>query len=122
MKIGLRNIKTAVVAPVALLLATGINLESASSAAIITILTVTNTKRSTAKNRVKSLIFFDACHSDRCCLFFDSRVSSDYFRLISVGIYSVVDPFRVVRRHSGQLRFDHPLPCSGGNACQSDHQ
>ncbi|WP_314578394.1 aromatic acid exporter family protein [Enterococcus gilvus] len=55
MKIGLRTIKTAVAAPVALLLATGINLESASSAAIITILTVTNTKRSTAKTALNRL-------------------------------------------------------------------
>ena len=55
MKIGLRTIKTAVAAPIALLLAGGLSLESAASAAIITILTVTNTKRSTAKNRLFSL-------------------------------------------------------------------
>ncbi|MBO0451063.1 aromatic acid exporter family protein [Candidatus Enterococcus murrayae] len=55
MKIGLRTVKTAVAAPVALLLATGLNLESAASAAIITILTVTNTKRSTAKTALNRL-------------------------------------------------------------------
>lgn len=55
MKIGLRTIKTAVAAPVALLLASGLNLESAASAAIITILTVTNTKRSTAKTALNRL-------------------------------------------------------------------
>lgn len=49
MTIGLRTIKTAIAAPVALLIASGLNLESAASAAIITILTITNTKRSTAK-------------------------------------------------------------------------
>ncbi|EOH77340.1 aromatic acid exporter family protein [Enterococcus malodoratus] len=58
MKIGLRTIKTAAAAPIALLIANGLSLESAASAAIITILTVTNTKRSTAKtalNRIFSL-------------------------------------------------------------------
>lgn len=55
MKIGLRTIKTAVAAPIALLLASGLNLESATSAAIITILTVTNTKRSTAKTALNRL-------------------------------------------------------------------
>lgn len=55
MKIGLRTIKTAVAAPIALLLANGLNLESAASAAIITILTVTNTKRSTAKTALNRL-------------------------------------------------------------------
>ena len=55
MKIGLRTIKTAAAAPIALLLASGLNLESAASAAIITILTVTNTKRSTAKTALNRL-------------------------------------------------------------------
>lgn len=55
MKIGLRTIKTAVAAPIALLLAGGLSLESAASAAIITILTVTNTKRSTAKTALNRL-------------------------------------------------------------------
>ena len=55
MKIGLRTIKTAVAAPIALLLASGLHLESAASAAIITILTVTNTKRSTAKTALNRL-------------------------------------------------------------------
>lgn len=55
MKIGLRTIKTAMAAPIALLLAGGLNLDSAASAAIITILTVTNTKRSTAKTALNRL-------------------------------------------------------------------
>ncbi|MBU5363963.1 aromatic acid exporter family protein [Enterococcus devriesei] len=55
MKIGLRTIKTAVAAPIALLLAGGLQLDSAASAAIITILTVTNTKRSTAKTALNRL-------------------------------------------------------------------
>ncbi|MBO1307635.1 aromatic acid exporter family protein [Enterococcus sp. 669A] len=58
MKIGLRTIKTAIAAPIALMLANMLGLESATAAAIITVLSVTNTKRSTAKtavNRVVSL-------------------------------------------------------------------
>lgn len=56
MKIGLRTFKTAVAAPIALLIASGLNLESAASAAIITLLTVTNTKRSTAKTAFNRLV------------------------------------------------------------------
>ncbi|WP_367378347.1 aromatic acid exporter family protein [Enterococcus gilvus] len=85
MKIGLRTIKTAVAAPVALLLATGINLESASSAAIITILTVTNTKRSTAKtalNRLFSLTFATAIAA-ACFLILG-------FHPITFGLYLLV--------------------------------
>ncbi|MDT2672857.1 aromatic acid exporter family protein [Enterococcus dongliensis] len=52
MKIGLRTIKTAAAAPIALLIASSFQLESAASAAIIAILTVTNTKRSTAKTAI----------------------------------------------------------------------
>lgn len=55
MKIGLRTIKTAVAAPIALLIASGFNLASPTSASIITILTVTNTKRSTAKTALNRL-------------------------------------------------------------------
>ena len=85
MKIGLRTIKTAVAAPVALLLATGINLESASSAAIITILTVTNTKRSTAKtalNRLFSLTLATAIAA-ACFLILG-------FHPITFGLYLLV--------------------------------
>lgn len=48
MKIGLQynKVNSRRAAPIALLLASGLHLESAASAAIITILTVTNTKRS----------------------------------------------------------------------------
>ena len=85
MKIGVRTIKTAVAAPVALLLATGINLESASSAAIITILTVTNTKRSTAKtalNRLFSLTLATAIAA-ACFLILG-------FHPITFGLYLLV--------------------------------
>lgn len=54
MKIGLRTIKTAAAAN-SLLIANGLSLESAASAAIITILTVTNTKRSTAKTALNRI-------------------------------------------------------------------
>lgn len=52
MEFGLRTVKTAIAAPIALLLANSLGLESAASAAIITILTVTNTKRSTVKTAI----------------------------------------------------------------------
>ncbi|MDT2758572.1 aromatic acid exporter family protein [Enterococcus xiangfangensis] len=56
MKIGLRTIKTAVAAPIALLIASSFDLESAASAAIIALLTVTNTKRSTARTAINRLV------------------------------------------------------------------
>ncbi|GCF92942.1 membrane protein [Enterococcus florum] len=58
MKLGLRTVKTAIAAPIALMLANVLHLESATAAAIITVLSVTNTKRSTARtafNRIISL-------------------------------------------------------------------
>lgn len=52
MKIGLRTIKTAIGAAIALLIAEAIGLAYPTSAAIITVLSVTNTKRSTAKTAI----------------------------------------------------------------------
>ncbi|MGG5332249.1 aromatic acid exporter family protein [Enterococcus sp. AZ163] len=82
MKIGLRTIKTAIAAPIALVIANLLGLESATAAAIITVLSVTNTKRSTAKtawNRVISLTLATAI----AALFF----SLFGFNAFSFGLY-----------------------------------
>lgn len=56
MKIGLRTVKTAVGAAIALLIAEAIGLAYPTSAAIITVLSVTNTKRSTARTAVGRIL------------------------------------------------------------------
>lgn len=56
MFLGLRTLKTAIAAPIAWLLASGFQLASPASAAIITLLTITNTKRSTAKTALQRLL------------------------------------------------------------------
>ena len=90
MKIGLRTIKTAVAAPIAVLLAGGLSLESAASAAIITILTVTNTKRSTAKTALNRLFSLTLATSIAAICFH----SWDFIQLSSVCIYYSSSPCR----------------------------
>lgn len=56
MKFGLRTIKTAIAAPIAMFLAECMTLQYPPSAAIITILSLTNTKKSTAKTALDRLL------------------------------------------------------------------
>ncbi|WP_414630000.1 aromatic acid exporter family protein [Enterococcus faecalis] len=96
MKIGLRTVKTAISAALAMIIAEKLGLLYAPSAGIISVLSVTSTKKNICHDRNLSFVILSFSNYFSVYLFYFFRFYSDCFWYFFIIIYSSSRVFSII--------------------------